>query len=139
MTISTFILAIALVESGNNPKAVGKAGELSEYQITRQVWEEYTIKPFTKANGRNQVISKYVAFQHAVSLEEKVNGNWGIEMRVILRKLPQAERDTVLLCAAGWHRGERYMRRPMGRWSKETRDYSDRVWNTYERLKKEGK
>jgi len=52
MTISTFILAIALDESGNNPRAVGKAGELSEYQITRQVWRECTVLPFTKANAR---------------------------------------------------------------------------------------
>ena len=37
MNISIFIAAIAMVESGNNPAAVGKAGELSEYQITRQV------------------------------------------------------------------------------------------------------
>jgi len=41
MNILIFIAAIAMVESGNNPAAVGKAGELSEYQITRQVWKAY--------------------------------------------------------------------------------------------------
>lgn len=130
MTISTFILAIALVESGNNPKAVGKAGELSEYQITRQVWKKYTAAPFTKANLRKRDVSRYVALEHAEELENKVP-------LVILLKC--RERDVVILCAAGWHRGEAYMRRPWSRWSAETRDYADRVWNTYEQLKREGK
>lgn len=127
MTISTFILAIALVKSGNNPKAVGKAGELSEYQITRQVWKEYTASPFTKENARKPMFSRYVAEEHAKELENKVP-------LVILLKC--RERDVVILCAAGWHRGEAYMKRPVSRWSKETRDYADRVWNVYQDLKR---
>ena len=127
MTISTFILAIALVETGNNPKAVGKAGELSEYQITRQVWKAHTAKPFTKANARKPIISKYVAFQHAELLESN------IPIQILLKC---RERDVVILCAAGWHRGEAHMRRPWRSWSAETKDYTMRVWSTYEDLKR---
>ena len=131
MTISTFILAIALVESGNDPKAVGKHGELSEYQITRLVWKRYApAEPFTRENAKRRKVSRYVAFNHASELEKNV------PLVILLKN----ERDTVLLCAAGWHRGEAYMLRPWSRCSKETRDYADRVWNVYQDLKrKEGK
>lgn len=33
--------AIAEIESGNNPKAVGKMGEVSEYQVLPAVWAFY--------------------------------------------------------------------------------------------------
>lgn len=122
MTISTFILAIALVESGNNPRAVGKAGELSEYQITERVWRVYTSVPFTRKNASSAVHSNRVATFHASKL--------------LLAAPIVSERHTVILCAAGWHRGEAYMKRPMSRWSKETRGYADRVWNVYQDLKR---
>ena len=127
MNIALFIAAIALVESGNNPAAVGKAGELSEYQITRQVWKAYApAEPFTRENAKRRKVSRYVAFNHASELEKSV------PLVILLKN----ERDTVLLCAAGWHRGERYMRRPWRSWSAETKDYTMRVWSTYEDLKR---
>lgn len=135
MTISTFILAIALVESGNNPRAVGKAGELSEYQITRLVWKRYApAEPFTRENAKRRDVSRYVAFNHADKLEKKA-----LRLMFEVYLWGGGEREIVQLCAAGWHRGEAYMRRPWSHWGEETRDYADRVWNTYERLKKEGK
>lgn len=131
MTISTFLLAIALVESGNDPTAVGKHGELSEYQITRQVWKRHApAEPFTRENAKRRKVSRYVAFNHASELEKSV------PLVILLKN----ERDTVLLCAAGWHRGEAYMKRSWFQWSAETKDYADRVWNVYQDLKrKEGK
>ena len=126
MNISIFIAAIAMVESGNNPAAVGKAGELSEYQITRQVWKRYApAEPFTRENAKRRKVSRYVAFNHVSELEKKVP----------IMTMLKNERDTVLLCAAGWHRGEAYMRRPWRSWSEETKDYTMRVWNVYEDLK----
>ena len=126
MNISIFIAAIAMVESGNDPAAVGKAGELSEYQITRQVWKRYApAEPFTRENAKRRKVSRYVAFNHAAELEKKVP-EW-------IRKYDL--HDKVKLCAAGWHRGEAYMRKPLKYWSEETKDYADRVWNVYEDLK----
>ena len=135
MTISTFILAIALVESGNNPKAVGKHGELSEYQITRLVWKRYApAEPFTRENAKRRKVSRYVAFNHADELEKKA-----LRLMFEVYLWGGGEREIVQLCAAGWHRGEAYMRRPWSHWGKETRDYADRVWNVYQQLKREGK
>lgn len=137
MNISIFIAAIAMVESGNNPAAVGKAGELSEYQITRQVWKRYApAEPFTRENAKRRKVSRYVAFNHASELEKSVP----LVILFPLVILSKNERDTVLLCAAGWHRGEAYMKRSWFQWSAETKDYADRVWNVYQDLKrKEGK
>jgi hypothetical protein len=126
MNLSIFIAAIALVESGNNPAAVGKAGELSEYQITRQVWKAYTGEQFTKANGKRRNVSRYVAERHAAELEKKAQ-----ELLIA-----QYEHVIVIRVAAGWHRGEAYMRKPWKDWSAETRDYADRVWNVYQDLQR---
>jgi len=141
MTISTFILAIALVESGNNPRAVGKAGELSEYQITERVWMRYanTVGPFTRKNAGNRIKSRYVAFCHAEELSQKYKASSSQVAKLSPSEKRVYEYKLVTICAAGWHRGEAYMKRPISRWSAETRDYADRVWNTYEQLKKEGK
>jgi len=77
------------------------------------------------------MFSRYVAEEHAEHL--RTIAHPGKFYTII------SEQNTVILCAAGWHRGEAYMKRPVSRWSKETRDYADRVWNTYEQLKMEGK
>jgi hypothetical protein len=50
MNLEAFLLAIALVESGNNPKAIGAHGERGRYQITATVWRQHTKKPFTLAH-----------------------------------------------------------------------------------------
>ena len=139
MTISTFILAIALVESGNNPKAVGRAGERSAYQITEKVWKANTSMPFTNAHTRNPQVSRYVAERHALYLRRMAGSKQSAGGVTVLYCVKLTEKELVLLCAAGWHRGEGYMKRPVSRWSKETRDYADRVWNVYQQLKREGK
>jgi hypothetical protein len=46
-----FLQALADIESGNNPKAIGKKGEVSAYQILPKVWT--TIAPLTKLSVRN--------------------------------------------------------------------------------------
>ena len=35
-----FLKALADIESGNNPRAIGAKGEVSAYQILPKVWEE---------------------------------------------------------------------------------------------------
>jgi hypothetical protein len=34
--------ALGLIETGNNDRAIGKAGEVSRYQLTPKVWSAYT-------------------------------------------------------------------------------------------------
>jgi hypothetical protein len=38
--------AIAQVESGNNPKAIGQCGERTEYQIMPGTWQRFSTVPF---------------------------------------------------------------------------------------------
>jgi hypothetical protein len=50
--------ALAQIESGNNDHAVGHAGEISRYQIRREVWSQYAA---STANWKNPVDSLAVA------------------------------------------------------------------------------
>jgi hypothetical protein len=48
--------ALSVIESGNNDKAIGKAGEVSRYQIIPRIWRTYG-----GGNPRNAVEAKRVA------------------------------------------------------------------------------
>lgn len=56
----SFLSAVALVETGNNPRAVGSKGERGLYQFTRQTWKQHTKKSHYKAHdpSYSQVIAK---------------------------------------------------------------------------------
>jgi len=49
---AAFLYALAQIESGNRDGAVGSAGELSRFQITKLAWGEVTTKPFKLAANR---------------------------------------------------------------------------------------
>lgn len=67
--IIRFINAIAQVESGGDPWAVGKAGEVSAYQILPVNWHRYTDRPITEAH--RPMLSQAVALRHlAWTIEE---------------------------------------------------------------------
>ena len=57
--------AISMIESGNNDRAVGEAGEVSRYQIKPQVWKRYT----NSTAYANADLSTWVADQHMAYLE----------------------------------------------------------------------
>lgn len=42
--------ALAYIESRNNPKAIGRKGEISEYQITKTNWKKFSTLPFVASN-----------------------------------------------------------------------------------------
>lgn len=57
--------AISMIESGNNDRAIGGAGEVSRYQIKPKIW-----RTFTQVEAyQNQKIACWVAAQHLSSLE----------------------------------------------------------------------
>lgn len=60
MNIEAFLLALAMVESGNNPLAIGKAGEVTQYQITPAVWKSHARIPLSRA-GDNPILAGVVA------------------------------------------------------------------------------
>ena len=125
MTISTFILAIALVETGNNPAAIGRAGERSEYQFRRATWECYTALPFDEKHTRDRKFTRTIATRHADSLQRAS------------RHLT-TEHDRVFFCAAAWKCGPRVLawKQTKEQLSPATRDYADRVWSMYQDLKR---
>lgn len=62
-----FLDAIAAVESGNNPDAIGESGERTEYQFMPRTWAIYTRVPFAFA-GRDRKLSRQVARDHLAAL-----------------------------------------------------------------------
>lgn len=58
-----FLYAISQVETGSNPRAIGKAGERSQYQFTAQTWHRYTRAPFSKATS-DPLLARLVAQTH---------------------------------------------------------------------------
>ncbi|MFM1768148.1 MAG: hypothetical protein RJA22_677 [Verrucomicrobiota bacterium] len=58
--------ALAMIESGNDDAAIGRAGEVSRYQIKPRIWQAYT----TSRAWRNAGISGQVAGQYLAHLED---------------------------------------------------------------------
>jgi hypothetical protein len=51
---------LSMLESGNNDRAVGRAGEVSRYQISPALWKAYT----DSRDYRDPAVSSPVALQH---------------------------------------------------------------------------
>src|SRR5262245_9547448 len=67
--------AIAMIETGNNDFMVGKAGEVSRYQIMPQVWRRYS----AARTYHNVELSSRVAAQHLAALESAFLARTGRE------------------------------------------------------------
>ena len=57
---SKLFFALGMIESGNDDRGVGRAGEVSRYQIHPSVWKAYS----TSMDYRNPEVSAQVARQH---------------------------------------------------------------------------
>jgi hypothetical protein len=55
--LSGLLLALAQIETGNNPRAIGRAGERSEYQITPAVWRGAAQRLRREASTSNPSVS----------------------------------------------------------------------------------
>lgn len=71
-----FLNALAQVESGNNPKAIGKRGELGLYQFREITWHMHTAAPFAQA--KDPQVAGQVADEH-VRMIERALQSVGIE------------------------------------------------------------
>jgi hypothetical protein len=65
--------AISMIETGNNDRAVGRAGEVSRYQIRPEVWQQYSE---SVAYGNRQIAST-VAEKHMLYLESVFRARTG--------------------------------------------------------------
>ncbi len=116
MNLSAFLLAIAMVESGNNPAAVGRHGERTEFQISRAVWRQHSPdRPFGEPGA--------VAFATA-----RIHTRWLVE------NMPLDVRYDPWWIAAAWNGG--LSRCQKAHWTKSrlpasVRNYADRVVRLY--------
>lgn len=120
--MEAFLLALAMVESGNNPNAVGKAGERTEYQITRQVWKQHSKLDFKRTKD-HPFAARCVAINHI----RHING-----------QLPKELRNQIFWIAVVWNGGMRAVEKSkmngsyMARFvPKKTQDFADRVRSMY--------
>lgn len=88
--LSPLLFALASVESGNDPAAIGPHGERSAWQFTRDTWHRHTRTPFLFASS-DRTQAREVAELHLAYLTEE------LERRHI------ATTDYHL--AAAWHYG----------------------------------
>jgi hypothetical protein len=65
--------ALSMIESGNNDRAVGRAGEVSRYQILPKVWRQYT----QSRAYRDSTLAALVAEQHLQFLESRFRVHTG--------------------------------------------------------------
>lgn len=92
--LSWLLAAIAAVESNSNPLAIGKHGELSAYQMTREVWETYAkpdVEPFATASTPHGEPAAQIAELHLIALNKQLHAA-GVPV-------------TVANLAAAWHEG----------------------------------
>jgi hypothetical protein len=59
--------AISMIETGDDDRMVGKAGEVSRYQIMPAMWKVYS----KSTDYRNVAVSSKVALQHVTHLENR--------------------------------------------------------------------
>lgn len=90
--------ALADIESGNNPKAIGKYGEVSAYQILPSLWRSEDLFPAAKEYYRHPNAAAIVA----QSILTKIFNHWNYNVDPEKRKLQP--RDLYVI----WHRGWKY-------------------------------
>ncbi|HTG44407.1 MAG TPA: hypothetical protein VK633_07725 [Verrucomicrobiae bacterium] len=65
--------AISMIESGNNDRAIGGAGEISRFQIMPRVWKTYT----ASRAYQNIEVSRRIARKHLTYLETMFQSQTG--------------------------------------------------------------
>lgn len=59
--------AISMIESGNNDRAIGGAGEVSRYQIMPRVWRSYTSsRAYQNAEVATRIAQKHLEYLEGV-------------------------------------------------------------------------
>jgi hypothetical protein len=69
------LLALAMIETGDNDREIGGAGEISRYQLSPAVWKSYT----TSHDYEDPEVSLQVAWQHWSHLANYFNQKTGHE------------------------------------------------------------
>lgn len=67
--------ALSMIETGNNDAAIGRAGEVSRYQIKPRIWQGYS----SSKAYRDVSVSAKVAGKHLADLEQSFRARTGRE------------------------------------------------------------
>lgn len=104
-----FLVAIALVETGNNNKLVGKLGEKSAWQIRPSTWKQFSKLPLNHSRNESLRVARcYLDY-------------------IICKKKTTDVRTLAIYWNAGpWCKSV----------SKQTKNYAERVENIYDNLYK---
>lgn len=86
--------ALAAIETGNNPRAVGKKGERSAWQLMPATWRIYTRRPFREATT-NEVLAQAVARAHLAATLSRLGKGGRVVMPADVARAwnPRAPRD----------------------------------------------
>lgn len=120
MTPQSFLDAVAEVETGNNPLAIGKAGERSQFQISRLTWKQHTDQKFS-------LCGKYQSLTHVVAEKHK---RWLYETYTMTVGRPPSIYDMAVMWNAGF---SYYKERGFNRMrvNRDIRNYANRVENLH--------
>lgn len=120
------LAAISQIESGDNPRAIGKKGEVSQYQITKSVWKKHSPKVQFHAE-KAPWVAQAVATLHLRELNMKLAPE--------LRRTPS---NNVYWLAVAWNGGLGAVQKAKakGEYSsrhvpKHVQSYADRVRALY--------
>ncbi len=67
--------ALSMLETGDNDRAIGKAGEVSRYQLMPRTWQHYS----QSRSYANAEVARQVAARHLEALETKFQARTGRE------------------------------------------------------------
>lgn len=134
--LALFLAAVAEVESGTaaHPRgddlAIGKAGEVSRYQMSRALWAKYSSQiGQPRADWKDPTMAARIAEAHSLRI-----------LAAMPADLKGSEQRTVFWAAVAWNRGlsvcvrDGWAQGPTP--SKAVFDYAWRVVNVYLELKK---
>lgn len=74
--LNSLLRALAQIESGNNPRARGRHGEISEYQITPAVWKESSARLSRSLTLDHRLNSKLLASYHLGVIRASLRQAW---------------------------------------------------------------
>ncbi len=59
--------ALSMIETGNNDRTIGKAGEVSRYQIMPTIWKQYaSLRDYTKPEVAKGIADRHLSYLETV-------------------------------------------------------------------------
>lgn len=71
---AAFLRSIAQRETNNDNLAIGRSGELSKYQFTKDTWRIHTRAPFWQARS-NEKLAEKIAVKHLSYIKTRLQNN----------------------------------------------------------------